>query len=240
MSKPKVVVFDLDETLGYFYQYSIFADGIEKFTKSKLSTQQHIEVLKLYPEYLRPQIKNIIKYILNLKTCGIIEKIYIYTNNQGGPTWTNLIKHYIENIVGYKVFDQIINAYKIKHTKIEKLRTRDEKTYKDFLRCAKYNSKNVKICFIDDQEHPLMAHKDVFYINVKPYVYSIKPSILCERFLKNKISDGFPNRFFSNFIKNFFIDIYEYNHIEKNKDELELDKVISKNILLMLDSFKDE
>lgn len=239
MSKPKVVVFDLDETLGYFYQYSIFSDGIEKFTKFKLSTQQHIQVLKLFPEYLRPQIKNIIKYVLNLKTCGIIEKIYIYTNNQGGPEWTSLIKDYIEHIVGYNVFDQIINAYKIKHTKIEKLRTRDEKTYKDFLRCSKYNTNNVQICFIDDQEHPLMAHKNVFYINVKPYIHSIKPSILCDRFLKNNISDGFPRKTFTNFIKNLFID-YEYDHHDKDKDEFELDKVISKNILLMLDSFKDK
>ena len=97
----------------------------------------------------------------------------------------------------------------------------------------------MQICFIDDQEHPLMAHKNVFYINVKPYIYSIKPSILCDRFLKNNISDGFPRKAFTNFIKNLFID-YEYDHHNKDIDEFELDKVISKNILLMLDSFKDK
>ena len=51
MSKPKVVVFDLDETLGYFYQYSIFRMVLKNL---------------LNPSFQRNNIFKCLNYSLNI------------------------------------------------------------------------------------------------------------------------------------------------------------------------------
>ena len=48
-----VVVFDLDETIGCFQQLGIFCDALEIFNKKKLTRDDFIEILDLYPEYFR-------------------------------------------------------------------------------------------------------------------------------------------------------------------------------------------
>jgi phosphoserine phosphatase len=71
---PKVVVFDLDETLGYFFQLGQLWDlmhfYIEKNKKSmyvKLTQTEFTELLNLFPEYLRPNIFSILKYLKHKK-----------------------------------------------------------------------------------------------------------------------------------------------------------------------------
>ena len=56
MIKPlKIVVFDLDETLGYFTEFGIFCDCLNNyFKKSNYSDQHFNELLDLYPLFLRP------------------------------------------------------------------------------------------------------------------------------------------------------------------------------------------
>ena len=58
----KIVVFDLDETLGYFTEFGIFWDCLiyySKFkNKSSLSQSDFDNILDLYPEFLRPNIIN--------------------------------------------------------------------------------------------------------------------------------------------------------------------------------------
>ena len=69
MTKPfKIVVFDLDETLGYFTEFGIFCDCLDKhFKNSSYSDTNFKELLDLYPEFLRPRILNILDYIKNKK-----------------------------------------------------------------------------------------------------------------------------------------------------------------------------
>ena len=62
-----IVVFDLDETLGYFYQLSIFWNMLNDYFKTYLSEEDFINVLKLYPEFLRPNITDILKYVIKKK-----------------------------------------------------------------------------------------------------------------------------------------------------------------------------
>ena len=51
----KIVVFDLDETLGYFTQYGIFWDCLTNYIKLKgkpqLSQSTFDETLDLFPEF---------------------------------------------------------------------------------------------------------------------------------------------------------------------------------------------
>ena len=68
----KIVVFDLDETLGYFVEFGMFWDALKNFiNQQKLSEtiDQNLfnKVLELYPEFLRPNIINILNYLKQKK-----------------------------------------------------------------------------------------------------------------------------------------------------------------------------
>ena len=58
----KIVVFDLDETLGYFVEFGIFWDSLNlyliKNNKKGLNQNDFNNILDLYPEFIRPNIIN--------------------------------------------------------------------------------------------------------------------------------------------------------------------------------------
>ena len=97
----KIVVFDLDETLGYFTQFSIFWDCLQNFVYENynfiLSQNDFNDILDLYPEFVRPNIFTILNYLKNKKTTFCCNKIMIYTNNSGSKEWANHIKSYFES-----------------------------------------------------------------------------------------------------------------------------------------------
>ena len=88
---------------------------------------------------------------------------------------------------------------------------------------------------MDDQYHPLMNHERVFYINVKPYVYSIPFKTMAERYYDNSNMEESKEEFVSTIEKY----MNRYGHLTINKDELEqdVDIVISKQIMLHLEDF---
>jgi len=239
----KVIVFDLDETLGYFYEFSIMLDSIERYYNKKLTLQQTCYVLDLYPEYFRPSIFTILKYLSNLKEQNIIHKLFIYTNNQGGKKWSQFIQTYIENKINYPIFDQIIHAFKINGVQIEKSRTTHQKTHKDFIKCTKLSDKT-KICFIDDQEHTKMEHNNVYVININPYKYALNINLLINRFIRYTIKTNSFEKIIKNniaefktHVKNIFDKIYKYQYIEKKDKEYNVDKIVSKRLIFLLDKF---
>jgi FMN phosphatase YigB (HAD superfamily) len=63
MTYNKIVVFDLDETLGYFVQLGILIDVIEEIFNIDMEQNLFNEILDLYPEFLRPNIIKILKYL---------------------------------------------------------------------------------------------------------------------------------------------------------------------------------
>ena len=78
----KIVVFDLDETLGYFTQYGIFWDSLTNYFKTKnkkgLSQIEFDLILDLYPEFLRPNILNILMYYRNIflfHNCHLFQEV---------------------------------------------------------------------------------------------------------------------------------------------------------------------
>ena len=112
----KIIVFDLDETLGYFSEFGIFYDSIERFIGGNgLNRAQSFKLIELFEEeILRPQIMLILRSIMKMKKNKIIHSIMIYTNNQGGQGWTYLIKDYFEHKLGMgKIFDKVICAFKV-------------------------------------------------------------------------------------------------------------------------------
>jgi hypothetical protein len=236
----KIVVFDLDETLGYFTQFGILWDCINKSLKNinlpLLKEDDFNNILDLYPECLRPHIIQILSFLKNKRLSRCCSKMMIYTNNSGPKEWAEYIVNYFEKKINSKLFDQIVAAFKINGKRIEVCRSSKHKNHRDFIRCTKI-PENAEICYLDDTYYPGMANKHVFYINIKPYFHDLEFDLMIERLMnsnfKNKIVDkkGFVN----DLIKN--ISLYKYAVVEKNKREHEVDTIVSKKVFTHLEEF---
>ena len=239
----KIVVFDLDETLGYFMELGMFWDALNayiKYKKINQSINQELfdSILDLYPEFLRPNILSILNYLKKKKEKKRCNKLIIYTNNQGPIEWANYIIKYFEKKIDYKIFDQIIAAYKVQGKRVEICRTTHMKSHSDLIKCTKIPD-GTQICFIDDVYHPKMANDNINYINVNPYIYDIDFNDMIDRFINSNILSNDNNdetaitrTFILNFMKK-----YNYIYIKKTNDSQNIDKIISKKILYYLDQF---
>ena len=235
----KVVVFDLDETLGYFVEFGIFWEcltrQLRETTSIKLTQDDFSRLLDLYPEFLRPNILNILNYLKSKKINGSCEKVMIYTNNQGPKSWAQQLIHYFDSKLKYNLFDQIVCAFKVNGKRIEPNRTSHEKSYNDLLSCS--NTKipsNAEICFLDDNYFPEMSHDNVYYIYVKPYKHDIEYSDMIHRLTNSRILEyGLQEE--EDLLKR--MRTYNYTYVIKEDAEYEDDKTISKDILSYLRLF---
>ena len=167
----KVVVFDLDDTLGHFVQLSRLDWFLSKLY-GKIVTREHFnEILDLFPNIFRPCIFTIMEYLKKEKKRRKDVKVMIYTNNTGCKIWVHRIKSYIEKKINYKIFDRVICGWKYDGSIIEPNRTGWDKKYTDLLRCGHLTKKD-EILFLDDQYHPDMFHQKVRYLQLKPYIYN--------------------------------------------------------------------
>lgn len=232
----KIVVFDLDETLGNFVELGMFCDALEELNKKKLNNEEFFKILDLFSEFLRPNILKILKFLLDKKRKGKCNRIMIYTNNQGPKSWARKISEYFNYKLDVNVFDQIIAAFKVKGKKVEICRTSHDKSVRDLLKCTKIPP-NTQICFLDDQYHPLMEHNNVFYINVKPYIYNIKFKDMAERYY-DKIGIDMNKEEFVSSINTYMKD-YNFTVTTKNEVEIKVDEIISKKIIIHLEEFFD-
>jgi hypothetical protein len=189
-----IIIFDLDETLGYFLQFSIFYDCLNDFLITnynyKLTQEDFVELFDLYPEFLRPNILTILNYLKYEKLKKKCKQIMIYTNNQGPEYWVNNLVFYFEYKLKFKLFDKIIYAYKINGVQIELDRTTHEKNIHDLIKCSKINI-NSKIFFLDDSYYSKMFCDNVYYVNIKPYIYNLKVELMINKFNNS----GFNSKF---------------------------------------------
>lgn len=251
LSNPdKIVVFDVDETLGYFTQMGIFWDALNVYYKNQehdenivksQQTQQDLfnTLIDIYPEFLRVNILAIVNYLKRKKENKKCKHIMIYTNNHGLKSWINLIINYFHEKINYKLFDRVIRAFKINGKIIEMCRTTNEKTTRDLFNCTKipYNS---QICFIDDVYHSNMVDENVYYIKLKPYTYNLPFQLMIQRFLVSKYGKKIiDENDFIDFMESF-IDRYNFVYSKKNEKDYELDKIVSKKIMIHLQTFFDK
>jgi hypothetical protein len=246
MSDSKIVVFDLDETMGYFTQICNIWDSINIFLiencidKPEPDQDFFNKLLDLFPEYLRPNIESILHYLIDKKITKKCKNIMIYTNNQRQRNWVFFIKKYFENKINNKIIDQIICAFKVNGKQVELCRTTHSKTHKDFIKCSKLPI-NTQICFIDDTYYPEMHTNEVYYIKIKPYVYRLNTNSIIDRltksdFLYTKLGDEKMN--FIYFLKEQLEKINQNTRYKvKSMKEYELDKIITKEIMNHIELF---
>jgi hypothetical protein len=238
----KIVVFDLDETLGYFMELGMFWDALKAYIKHKQIKQPIVQelfnkVLDLYPEFLRPNIINILNYLKKKKEKNHCHKLMIYTNNQGPVEWANYIMKYFEKKLNYSIFDQIIAAFKVQGKRVELCRTTHMKTHSDLIKCTKL-AENTQICFLDDVFYPDMSNEKIYYINVKPYIHDLEFNDMISRFLNSNILVSGTDE--PTYCREFILDFlkkYNYIYVSKNKETQNVDKIISKKLLQHLHIF---
>ena len=200
--KGKYIVFDVDETLGYFSQLGSFIDALSFYNKDFSASvfERFNEILDLFPEFIRPKMIETLKYIHEKKVSGSCSGLFIYTNNQGPRSWVQHIAKYFDYKVGNgdnnvernyneanHLFDKIIAAYMINGKVIEPGRTSQNKTYDDLLRITGISTQ-AEVCFVDDLNHPDMRHENVLYLNVKPYVKTLSTDEMIRRYLKSPLA----------------------------------------------------
>ena len=226
----KIIVFDLDETLGFFSQFGTFWELLQQENPT-LTHKDFSELLDLYPEYLRPNIISILNFLKHKKMNNCCNKIYLYTNNQGPLSWANDIILYLEDKITHKLFDKIIPAYKIGNKIVEPLRTSHDKSYNDLIRCINCQTEH-KICFVDDVHHSKMVHDSVYYINVKPYIYMLSSEEIARRFINSQ------HRSLENVDKpRLILELKKYSYSEKDASEYIVDTILSKQIMIHLQDF---
>jgi hypothetical protein len=245
-TKPqRIVVFDLDETLGSFLEIGIFWDALEHYYGHNLFKERLFEILDLFEEFLRPNILNILAFVKEQKIKNACDHVMIYTNNQGPKSWVKMLSEYFNTKLDYELFDKIIAAFKVRDKVIEMCRTSHAKSVKDLIRCTKIPP-HTEICFIDDQFHPLMEEDNVYYINVKPYAFSLPYAEMAERYYdaclqdkdkKNVKNDKDVKK--TEFINRIVANMQHYHFLihPKSQVEQEADKVVSKQLLIHLENF---
>jgi hypothetical protein len=244
-NKSKVVVVDVDETIGYFVQLGLFCDALTRFAWNNDVNLQYTHfnaLMDAFPEFLRPHILELLQFLKLKKSAKECAGVLVYTNNCGPRIWVEHITRYIESKLGEPLFDQIVAAFKVNGQIIEVGRTTNDKTYDDLLRCTKLPS-NVEVCFLDDQLHAKMEHARVCYINVKPYVHHLSAETMLNRFLQTpalrstmRPLPSISNSTLSDQILNFMRK-FSGNHAPKHPLEQEVDAIISKKIMEHLKTF---
>jgi hypothetical protein len=233
----KIVIFDLDETLGYFIEFGMLWYSINKYLKLHdiSETLNFNYLLDLYPEFLRPNIVAILNYLKHKKKEKFCNKMMIYTNNQGTDSWASKLINYFDNKIKVKLFDNIISAFKINGKRMEICRTSHDKSYHDLIKCTKIPL-SAQICYLDDTYYPEMSHKNIYYIHVKPYIHDLPFDEMINRFIMSGLGNNWIKEDFSSFIMNS-LESFNYSYIKKTKEEEDIDKIISKEIMINLQYF---
>lgn len=224
----KFIVFDLDETLGYFKQLYYIFSIIKKINASFTITQDIFnKVLDLYPEFLRPHIVDILLYLKNQKQFNRNTYLIIYTNNTH-QNWTKYIISYIEYRIDHpQFFDRIINS-----SKNEVCRQHQKKHLDDLFRCIDYSS-NSPICYIDNEFHPGMRSRQTYYCKLGGYINNLSNTAIADRLYSceeiREILPGIPQEVFNNIYLHYCSNLYsrvlseaEYKHERRNTQELML------------------
>ena len=214
----KVLAFDLDETLGSFSDLYYLWLAVITYSQENNQIYDPIDIfqklIKKFPEFLRPGIKTILKFIYKKKLDNECSKVFLYTNNQAhgleNSKWLELIIDYFHNLIHASnppLFDKIISAFKINNRIIEPLRTTHDKTYSDFIRCTLV-PKTAEICFIDNTYYENMRNKRVFLIVPASYNHGLSKSTMLYRFEKMDLPK-LPNDFIQSWFSTHYIGNYK-------------------------------
>jgi hypothetical protein len=168
--KHKMIVFDLDQTLGFFDQMVYIINQ----TRAEI----YAPLFELFPEIFRPQLFELLHSLALLKKNKRVKGIVLYSNNRNEDFVKQLIQ-YIHSKLGCSLFEPVLTYHSPE-------RTTHEKSYHDLFACIKDGNTHL-FCFIDDKYHERMNHVDIYYIRSEAYQY-----ILEEKEVNTRIQKTIP------------------------------------------------
>ena len=156
----KHIIFDLDETIGYFSQFIFIINIIQSYMPIDYNIQ-----FNNFISFFRPGIFDVFKELIYKKRTGKIQCVILYSNNNN-IVFVNRVIDFIHYKIDYELFDDIITL------EDPRRRTRN-KEYYDLVHCIPH-IQNGRLCFIDDRKHRLMLHENVDYIKCEKYICELK------------------------------------------------------------------
>lgn len=235
----KVIIFDLDETIGSFSDLYILWTAIEKHIHP--NTISFNALLDLYPEFLRHGILQILDFLYYKKQTGQCSKIFIYTNNQCSIIWVQQIADYIESKISKdsnRLFDKIIHAFKIGDKLVELKRTTHAKTNNDFIKCTLL-PKTTELCFIDNSFFPKMCGERVYYIQPRSYIHYLRTDEIIDRFMCSTLFNEleYTGHCFETILYEAFLQKLPLINIILLEKRLETDVLISQKMMYYIREF---
>jgi hypothetical protein len=163
----KHIIFDLDETIGYFQQFIYIVNIVEKY-----HSIDYNDYFELFEEYFRPHIFQLFERLISKKKTNHIKYVILYTNNNNHPFVEKVIQ-YIHKKLRTSLFDYIITP--------ETKRIHKKKSYQDLTYCIPSIIDDA-LCFIDDKIHICMKENpNVSYIKCEKYVIELSIQEILKR-----------------------------------------------------------
>lgn len=165
----KCIIFDLDETLGYFTQIYVLCCKFTEITSTSLSSIDLFYMYSEFPNIFRPDIFTLLSYINLLKKKYDV-KVVLYTNTLMSITWIETIMDYITNKIDKhtKFFDNYI-------TLDMKCRTNVRKSIDEVYNCCSHLSRDYKYFIVDNKKfHSITDNVEFKLINTYVYTYRNK------------------------------------------------------------------
>jgi len=165
----KCIIFDLDETLGYFTQIYVLCCKFTEITSNSLSSTDLFYMFSEFPNIFRPGIFTLLAYI-NLLKIKYDVKVVLYTNSLMSITWIQTIIDYINKKINpqTKFFDHYI-------TLDMKCRKNVKKSIDEVYNCCSNLSRDYKYFIVDNKKfHSITDNVEFKLINTYIYTYHNK------------------------------------------------------------------
>ena len=175
----KNIVFDFDQTIGYFEQIIEIIIYTKKTSKTDVTKDDVFNLFALFPLVFRTNIFDIFNYIMRLKKERKIKSVILYSSNNN-DTFIGYVLSFIHQKLNYTLFDTSISLNQT-HTK--------NKNITDLLKYSNgLLTKKSSIFFIDDKEHDEMKCIK-YYIKCESYKYIYSNKMIEEKLkLNNEIT----------------------------------------------------
>lgn len=170
----RIILIDMDETIGSFKDINHVYYHIKQYIDLD-------ELLHIFEkDVFRPFMFNIFEILLNLKRMNEIDKVILYTNNNGGRIWPSKIVQYIHKRLP-NLFDDIIYGLFVIRGNIADTRRIHYNKHMEDVRRILHVHNNTTFLFLDDMDYKHMHANDVKYILLYPYNHSLTSSLVLEK-----------------------------------------------------------
>lgn len=207
----KILVFDLDETIGYFSQMYAIVNKFEEINRIKLNSQEIIQLLEYFHKVFRPGIFTYIAYLVILKK-KYKSLFVLYTNTHLSDKWIMAIVKVINKHANSVFFDKFITLKSICRISVAK-------TLNDLVCCLRISNQEFNYMVLDNVYHHKLNTETCVYKIVKSfvYIYENKDVWIYLHTLKSiELSKQVQSNVLNNaFVSNSYLDILNLMHCTK-------------------------